>query len=394
MFLSTERIIEGLTFVLATAAWGIGSILLVELVRDSYHALSHQVKWLYQHHMWHHKAFRSDFSTVNEQLYRQAHWHHDVPESVLMFIVSCLFLGVAYTCSPRWATLAGTLHGIYYTTRSVSWALARGLGWKWAEATDANHKLGQFLEPPTRWTVNQSYHWRHHFDNPQAYFCGTYTFLDKLLGTAVSLQQKTIAVTGASGALGQALLRYLTEAGAQVIALTPSRTEPIILEITGNLLTLETISWKVGFEKELVEVFKRVDVLVLNQGVNVHHHRTEQTELQSFEINTSSSYHLLELFLATVHANEDIAKKEVWVVTSEAEVASAQSPLYELSKRSLGAPVTLNRLDTSCVIRQIVLSSFRSRMSPNVPMSAERVAKQIINAVKRDARNISVSYEL
>lgn len=382
--------IEGLTFVLATAAWGIGSILLVEIVRDSYHALSHQIKWLYQHHMWHHKAFRSDFSTLSEELYRQAHWHYDVPESVLMFIASCLFLGIANACSPTWATLAGTLHGIYYTTRSVSWAVARGLGWKWAEATDANHKLGQFLEPPNRWTVNQSYHWRHHFDNPQAYFCGTYTFLDKLLGTAVSLQGKTIAVTDASGGLGQALLKYLTEAGVRVIALTSSRTEPITLEITGKPLTLETISWKVGFERELAEVLKRVDVLVLNQGVNLRPQRTEQAVLHSFEVNTWSSYRLLELFLSTVHANEDIAKKEAWVVTSEAEVTPAQSPLEELSKRSLGSLVTLKRLDTPCVIRKIVLGSLRSRISPKAPMLADWVAKQIINAVKRDIRNIIV----
>ncbi|MDZ4877660.1 MAG: Monoglucosyldiacylglycerol epimerase [Chroococcidiopsis cubana SAG 39.79] len=394
MFFSNEQIIDGLTLALTTVAWAAGSIILVELVRDAYHMLSHQLKWLYQqHHIWHHKAFHSDLSIVSEDLYRRSHWHHDVPESILMFVASCLFLGVAYASFPSWATLIGTFAGgIYYTTCSVVRAVAGGMGWKWANKADPNHEPGQFLEPPTQWIVNKSYHWRHHFENPQAYFSGVYTFVDKLLGTAVSLQGKTVAVTGASGALGQALLKHLIEAGARVIALTSSQTEPITLEVAGKLLALETISWQIGREQDLSEVLERADILVLNHGVNVHKQRTQQAAIESFEVNTWSSYRLLELFLSTVRTSEEIAKKEAWVVTSEAEVAPAQSPLYELSKRSLGDLVTLRRLDAPCTIRKILLGGFRSKMSPTATLSADWVAKQTISAVKRDIRNVIVSY--
>jgi hypothetical protein len=393
MFLSISQVINVLTSVLASAAWGTGSILLVELVRDVYHVLSHQFNWLYrQHHIWHHKAFHSDFSIVSEDLYRQSHWHHDVPESVLMFVVSCLFLVAAYACFPDWATLLGALYGIYYTTRSIIWAVARGLGWKWAEETDPNHKLGQFLEPPTKWTVNKSYHWRHHFENPQAYFSGVYTLVDKLLGTAVSLQGKTVAVMGAEGALEQALIKHLIEVDARVIALTSFQTGPITIEVADKLLALETISWQVECEQDLSKVLEQADVLVLNHGVNVYDQRTEQVVMKSFEVNTWPCYYLLELFLSTVRISEDIAKKEAWVVCFEAEIAPAQSPLYELSKRSLDELVTLRRLDAPCIIRKILIDGFRSKRSVTKYLSANWVAKQIINAVKRDIRNVIISY--
>lgn len=379
------------TLVLKTTAWGIASTISVEVVRDLYHKSSHQFKYLYKHHLWHHKAFNSDFSIVSEDLYRKSLWHHDVPESVLMLLASCLFLGVACACSPAWTTLIGGLFGIYYTARNTAWAVARGLGWK---STDPNHTPGEFLAPPTQWTVNQSYHWRHHYENPKSYFSGVYTFVDKLLGTAVSLQGKTVAVTGASGALGQALLKDLIEAGAQVIALTSSQTEPISLEVAGKLLTLKTVFWQVGREQDLSEVLERVDVLVLNHGINIHHQRTAPAVMESFEVNTWSSLRLLELFLLTVRTSKDVATKEAWVVTSEAEVAPAHSPVYELSKRCLGDLITLRRLDAPCVIRKVVLAGFRSNMSPTASLSANWVAKQIVNAVKRDIRNVIISYRI
>lgn len=192
--------------------------------------------------------------------------------------------------------------------------------------------------------------------------------------------------------MGQSLLKHLIEANAHVIALTSSQIEPITLEVAGKLLALETISWQVGREQDLSKVLERTDVLVLNHGINVHHERTEQAVMKSFEVNTWSSYRLLELFLLTVRTSEEIAKKEAWVVTSEAEVAPAQSPLYELSKRALSDLVTLRRLDAPCIVRKVLLGGFRSKMSPTATLSDDWVAKQIINAVKRDIRNVIISY--
>jgi hypothetical protein len=258
------------------------------------------------------------------------------------------------------------------------------------ELTDLTHRPGNFTSLPSRWLVNRPYHWRHHFDNQNAYFCGTFTLVDKLIGTALSLKGKTIAVTGASGSLGQALLKQLHLKGAKVIALTSS-VQIITLDIEGKDLSIKTIAWEVGKELDLAPILEQIDILILNHGINVHGERTETAIATSYEVNTFSIWRLLELFFKTVRTNEDIVRKEIWVNTSEAEVSPAISPLYELSKRTLGDLVTLRRLDAPCVVRKLILGPFKSNLNPIGVMSAEWVAKQIVNLAIRDARNIIVA---
>ncbi len=377
------------TSLIATAAWGLGSVLWVELVRDFYHVLSHYWPPLYRLHVWHHRVFRPDLTATSDIIYRQAQWRNDVPECLFMLLLSLLLWGVAYTVTPEqhWAALAGSL----YTLSFLFSAIARGCGWEWAnELTDFTHLPGAFLTPPSCWSVNRPYHWRHHFDNQKAYYCGTLTLVDKLMGTALSLKGKTIAVTGASGTLGRSLLAQLHTRGAKVIALT-STQQAITLKVKGDSLPVQTITWQVGQESELATILEKVDILILNHGINVHGERTADAIAKSYEINTFSSWRLLELFFTTVRTNEDVATKEVWVNTSEAEVSPALSPLYELTKRSLGDLVTLRRLDAPCVVRKLILGPFKSNLNPIGVMSADNVAKQILNLAVRDVRNIIVT---
>ena len=374
---------------IATAAWGLGSILWAELVRDFYHLISHYWPPLYRLHVWHHRVFRPDLTPSNDTIYRQAHWYNDVPESLVMLLLGLLVWGVALVVTPEqhWAALIGCV----YTLSFLLAAIARGSGIKWAdELTDTTHRPGQFITPPSRWFVNRTYHWRHHFDNQKAYYCGTLTLVDKLMGTALSLKGKTIAVTGASGTLGQALLTTLHERGANVIALT-SREQSVTISVKGEILPIKTIFWQVGNESDLAAILETVDILVLNHGINVHGERTKDAIALSYEINTFSSWRLMELFFNTIRTNADIAKKEVWVNTSEAEVTPAFSPLYELSKRALGDLVTLRRLDAPCVVRKLILGPFKSNLNPIGVMSGEWVAKQIVNLAVRDVRNIIVT---
>ena len=86
-----------------------------------------------------------------------------------------------------------------------------------------------------------------------------------------------------------------------------------------------------------------------------------------------------------------VATKEVWVNTSEAEVNPALSPLYELSKRTIGDLVTMRRLDAPCVIRKLILGPFKSDLNPYGVMSAGFVAKAIVALAVRDIRNIIVT---
>jgi hypothetical protein len=374
---------------IATAAWGLGSVLWVELVRDFYHVLSHYWPPLYRLHVWHHRVFRPDLSAVSDTIYRQAQWRNDVPECLVMLLLSLLVWIVALSVAPQqqWAALAGSL----YTLTFLLSAIARGSGLSWADdVTDLTHRPGPFLTPPSRWSVNRTYHWRHHFDNQKAYYCGTLTLVDKLMGTALSLKGKTIAVTGASGTLGRSLLQHLHSRGAKVIALT-SNTQTLTFSRDGESLPVKTITWQVGKESELAAHLESVDILILNHGINVHGDRTAEAIAQSYEVNTFSSWRLLELFFTTVRTNEDVATKEVWVNTSEAEVSPAFSPLYELTKRALGDLVTLRRLDAPCVVRKLILGPFKSNLNPIGVMSADKVAKQVVNLATRDVRNIIVT---
>jgi len=63
----------------------------------------------------------------------------------------------------------------------------------------------------------------------------------------------------------------------------------------------------------------------------------------------------------------------------------------ELSKRTLGDLITLKRLKAPCVIRKLILGPFKSNLNPIGIMSADWVAKQIVQGAKRDFRNIIVT---
>ena len=144
-------------------------------------------------------------------------------------------------------------------------------------------------------------------------------------------------------------------------------------------------------ETQLKDSLKKVDILIINHGVNVYNNRTPDAIATSYEVNTFSAVRLIDIFLTTVTGPQDKATKEIWVNTSEAEVSPAFSPLYELSKRTLGNIVTLKRLDGSCVIRKLILGPFKSSLNPYGVMSAQQVARGILFLARRDYRNIIVT---
>ncbi|MBR8831301.1 MAG: Monoglucosyldiacylglycerol epimerase [Chroococcopsis gigantea SAG 12.99] len=367
----------------------LGSILWVEIVRDSYHTLAHHWPPLYRLHVWHHRVFRPDLSPVSKEIYEKAHWYNDVPEAGVMLLLSFIPVAIAYGGNIAFPWLAWL--GPVYTLGFLGAAVGRGLGIAGMdELTDATHKQGEFTSLPGQWMVNRTYHWRHHFDNQKAYYCGTFTLVDKVMGTALSLKGKTIAVTGASGTLGQSLLQHLHLNGAKVIALT-SQSQLLSLEIKGETIPVKTMSWQIGQETALQKLLESVDILIINHGINVHAQRTPSAIEQSYEVNAFSGWRLMELFFHTVRTNEHKAKKEVWINTSEAEVNPAVSPLYELSKRTIGDLITLRRLDAPCVVRKLILGPFKSNLNPIGVMSADWVAQQIIALAKRDFRNIIVT---
>ncbi|MFE4106251.1 bifunctional sterol desaturase/short chain dehydrogenase [Almyronema epifaneia] len=354
--------------------WGISSILMAEMIRDVYHLTSHYWGPLQRLHNWHHKAYKRDFTPVSAELYAKAQLYNDVPESLFMMAILAM-LAIASGQLGLWL-------GFIYAAGFLTAAIARSQGW--LRSTDLTHEPGPLTEIPSNWVVNRTYHWRHHFDDTNAYYAGYFTFLDKLVGSAVSLKGKTIAVTGASGTMGQALIAELGRQGAKAIAITTSAKTQWEAEI-------RVIHWSAGQEDQLRDALKKVDILVINHGLNVHGDRSATAIETSLQVNALSAWRLAEVFMTTVETSAQRANKEIWFNTSEAEVSPAFSPLYEISKRLLGDLITLRRLDAPCVIRKIVLGPFKSNLNPIGIMSAEWVAKQVVALAKRNVRNIIVT---
>lgn len=353
---------------------GLGSVLLAESIRDSYHLAGHYWQPLQRFHTLHHKTYRRDLTVTSLEMYQKAQWYNDVPEALLMVMATALLLSLT--------GMPGLWLGLLYSLIFFIPAVARAQGL--LLVTDFSHKPGPLVEIPSVWTVNRTYHWRHHFDQPNAYFSGHWTLVDKLLGTSLALKGKVVAVTGASGTMGQALIEELLRQDAKVIALT---THPEA-EFSPDV---QVLPWQIGNESDLLPDLKDVDIFVINHGVNVYGDRSPSAVYKSYEINTFSTLRLAELFLETVTEFAHPATKELWINTSEAEVNPAFSPVYELSKRTLGDLITLRRLDAPCIIRKLVLGPFKSQLNPQGVMSAQWVARLTIALAKRDVRDIIVT---
>jgi short-subunit dehydrogenase involved in D-alanine esterification of teichoic acids len=213
------------------------------------------------------------------------------------------------------------------------------------------------------------------------------------LDTALALKNKTIAITGASGAMGRALVTELSKHGAKVIALTTSPNASFVLndQDNQNHQTVEVLTWQLGKEAELSDRLQNIDILILNHGVNVLGARDSASIYKSYEVNTFSVFRWIDLFLETLTEAQDITSKEIWVNTSEAEVNPALSPLYELSKRAIGDLVTLRRLDRLCTIRKLILGPFKSDLNPYGVMSASFVAWAIATLAEAGFRDIIVT---
>jgi len=364
----------GVIGVLGQLGLAFSSVVFAELVRDGFHVAGHYWKPLQPSHNMHHKVYRRDLSIVSTESYCKAQLYNDVPESLVM-LVAGLLLVVGLQ-------LPALSFGCLYSVGFLGTALARSQGLLWS--TDLTHKQGDLDTIPAQWTVNRSYHWRHHFDQGNAYFCGHFTIVDKVMGTALSLRGKVIAVTGASGTMGRSLIQSLSQEGARIVALTTS-------DHADFPASVQVLRWQPGQEEALRDRLKTVDILIVNHGINVLGDRTPAAIQQSFEVNTFSALNLAEVFLSTVQKSEHRALKELWINTSEAEVSPALSPLYELSKRTLGDLITLRRLDAPCIIRKLILGPFKSNLNPVGVMSAAWVGRAIVFLAKRDFRNIIVT---
>jgi len=197
--------------------------------------------------------------------------------------------------------------------------------------------------------------------------------------------QITVAVTGASGALGRALLQRWHHRGARLVAISHSSAPLQLHDCAGALIPLQQLTWQVGQEQSLLAELGTVDLLVLNHGVNLQKQRNAEATTRSLEVNALSSWRLLEGFAALAASRSEAERTarprpEVWINTSEAEIEPAFSPLYEISKRLLGQLLSLRSLDLARAvrIRRLVLGPFRSALNPVGVMPVGFVADQVL----------------
>ncbi|MFZ4566985.1 MAG: short-chain dehydrogenase [Prochlorococcaceae cyanobacterium] len=198
-------------------------------------------------------------------------------------------------------------------------------------------------------------------------------------------------VTGAGGALGRALLRCWLEAGADPVALRHGQGDLTLELDDGSRHPVETVAWSVGQEDALAPLLASLDVLVINHGINPLGARDAEALRRSLDVNTLSALRLFELMLAL--PARPGRQREVWVNTSEAEVSPAFSPLYEISKRTLGELVSLRSLDADgdCTVRRLVLGPFRSELNPYGVMRAEGVARAVLRQAAAGRRLVIVT---
>ena len=190
--------------------------------------------------------------------------------------------------------------------------------------------------------------------------------------------EKTIGITGATGALGRELTKLFRQKGYKVIGFTHSKTNTKINFESPN----EWIKWECGKELLLKSHLKKLDILILNHGI-YNLNRENSIYEKSIEINALSKFKLLNLFEEIALTSESLTKKEIWINTSEAEILPALNPSYEISKSLIGKLISfkknLQNQDTKkkLIIKKIILGPFKSELNPIGIMSPKFVSKRI-----------------
>ncbi len=192
--------------------------------------------------------------------------------------------------------------------------------------------------------------------------------------------EKTVGITGASGALGKELTKLFRQKGYRVIGFSHSKTDYEINLESPN----EWIKWECGKESKLATHLKKIDILILNHGI-YNLSRENSNYENSIEINALSKFKFLNLFEDIALKNDSLIKKEVWINTSEAEILPALNPSYEISKSLIGKLVSFKKnllnQDTKkkLTIKKIILGPFKSELNPIGIMSPKFVSKKIYN---------------
>jgi hypothetical protein len=193
--------------------------------------------------------------------------------------------------------------------------------------------------------------------------------VDWLFGTAVTLRGRRIAITGARGAIGQALVKELSqEKGTSIQTLQFGR------------------DWSFNDYHGLEATLRHTDILILAHG--------SKTADEALKANCQSAVAIIDTFIRVREPPRSLLLPEVWYIGSEAELHGAWTDdmrAYTDSKRAF-VPFAREYYDNEHVIyRHIVPAAFSSGMGQAL-VSAGWAAKMSLWWIRRGARYVPVTY--
>ena len=252
---------------------------------------------------------------------------------------------------------------------AIAFLIIRSSVVAWNEGRDSNHiTYTQLPKDPHSVVVGPQYHALHHID-PDAYFGSMIRLVDWVFGTATTLRGRRIAITGARGALGQALLEDLSqERGTCVQALQFGR------------------DWNYEDYSGLESILRGADILVLAHGSKVADH--------ALKANHESAVAIIKTFLRVREQSKSLLLPEVWYIGSEAELYGSWTDdmrAYTDSKRAFLPTARALYEEEGVIYRHIVPAAFSSSMGRSV-VSAQWTAKACLWWIRRGACYVPVTY--
>jgi hypothetical protein len=347
-----------LPWIASLAVQTLALLVMASLVFDVVHYILHQfvrsrfrlLRSLGALHETHHQFFDRELR-FDEELSRRNLREHVVPEFLTRTLV---VLPCALFLSPVAVALVVLVHLIQF----VSVVFLKG--------RDANHVAFDTLPAPgSSLMVGPRYHALHHV-YPDAYYGSVVPLLDKVFGTALSLRDRRVVLTGASGAFGSALRPLLERAGARVRGLKYG------------------VDYRYEDYSKLDGPLSEADILILAHGSKRDF---------AMQANCDSFVAIIERFRA-LH-RKDRFPAEVWALGSEIEFhpawGNADLRIYLESKRAFAKHAHAYYRDDRFIYRHICPAGFNSRMGW-APLPAKAAAAWAMFLVRRGFRYVPVTY--
>ncbi len=300
-------------------------------------------------HWVHHKFLGLDMQ-VNPAYVRANVWFHILPEYLTSIIGTLAFLLVF-----PWPPIAAV---VVLRTVMLGMTLRE-------EGLDFNHmSMDRVGGQQGRLWVDNNYHAMHHV-YPRSFFSSFTNVFDLIFGTTCQIDGRSFLVTGASGALGRAMVAKLTALGG-IVDTAKSGTD-----------------FSPGNYSGLRSRLERADVLVLCHGA-----KTEDC----WNANYVTFRDLIDLF--TELGRTRLTPPEVWAIGSEVEfhgdMGQDDLKAYSASKRAYAARALDYYRSDALIYRHVVPSSFTSAMGKGA-MSAATAVNIALFFIRRGFRYVPVT---